>query len=333
MKIRCEDHKGNVYGSRREMLAAYGISESTFSRRKLAGMPLHDILEAPKRSGKRCSRSIPCQDHKGNSYESKKDMLKAYGISRQVFHNRIKNGYTLQQALELPTGSRSPVNPKTRAAHDDHEPKYRDHLGNGFPSINAMCSYWHISPATYRSRVKTGCGLEDALTKPIGAPAPPNNMACADHAGNKFKTVKEMCKRWHVSTGTYWARIRAGFGVEGALTGNGSPAKAGHGGPRVPTPCIDHEGRSFGSVTEMCRYWHVSQATYRARIRAGYSLEDALTAKPRTNPQAIMCMDHKGQVFRSIREMCESYGISRAAFRKGIAEKRPLSEILEKNVK
>lgn len=42
-----EDHKGIRYTSKAAMLAAYGISYQTFSKRLRKGMPLEEALETP----------------------------------------------------------------------------------------------------------------------------------------------------------------------------------------------------------------------------------------------------------------------------------------------
>ena len=41
--------------------------------------------------------------------------------------------------------------------------------------------------------------------------------------------------------------------------------------------CEDHTGREFASVAEMCLFWGISQQLYSSRLRAGWSVEEALT--------------------------------------------------------
>lgn len=45
--------------------------------------------------------------------------------------------------------------------------KCKDHQGNTFPSIRAMCAYWHIDTQTYQNRKKKGMSIEEILTLPV----------------------------------------------------------------------------------------------------------------------------------------------------------------------
>lgn len=44
-----------------------------------------------------------------------------------------------------------------------------------------------------------------------------------------------------------------------------------------PVQCKDHTGKTFVSKAEMCNHWGVHPNTFDTRIKAGWSLEDALT--------------------------------------------------------
>lgn len=43
----------------------------------------------------------------------------------------------------------------------------QDHYGNVFYSMEDMCRYWRISPATYRNRIMAGWSVAAALETPI----------------------------------------------------------------------------------------------------------------------------------------------------------------------
>ena len=42
-------------------------------------------------------------------------------------------------------------------------------------------------------------------------------------------------------------------------------------------PVMDHEGRHFRSIREMCRWWGIEDATYRYRRNRGFDKKTALT--------------------------------------------------------
>ena len=218
----------------------------------------------------------PCTDHKGNRYASHNEMLAAYELSRQTYHNREKAGWRLQDILERPLpGSRKTEKPSA----PDRRIPCRDHLDNEFESVKAMCAHWGVAPSTYRYRIKTGRSLEQALTETLPAAA--------------------------------------------------AAETAGHGGPRTAKTCRDHQGNGFRSINEMCARWNVPPATFRHRLKRGFSLEQALTAPPRTDPSGVRCMDHKGRIFPSISAMCEEYGIGRHTFMDRVHAGMSLREALE----
>lgn len=83
------------------------------------------------------------------------------------------------------------------------------------------------------------------------------------------------------------------------------------------TPCVDHLGNQFPSQTAMLRHWQVPKGTYEKRIRKGFSVKDALTAKPRENKNKLVT-DHENNVFISVKEMCRHWGIDNGTYRQRI---------------
>ena len=41
--------------------------------------------------------------------------------------------------------------------------------------------------------------------------------------------------------------------------------------------CKDHTGREFASISDLCIFWAISRQLYSARLKAGWSVEKALT--------------------------------------------------------
>lgn len=67
----------------------------------------------------------------------------------------------------------------------------------------------------------------------------------------------------------------------------------------------DHTGMEFKSQSKMCEYWGINSATFSDRMKAGHTLEKALTTPLRN----FSCKDHTGKVFKSKTKMCEYWGI------------------------
>ena len=97
-----------------------------------------------------------------------------------------------------------------------------------------------------------------------------NNKPCFDHLGNIYGSLKSMCDYWNINPETYTRRINVyHMPIEEALT---TPVKHNGG-----LKCYDHNGRTFRSVTSMCKYWGINRKLFEYRISHGYTLEAALT--------------------------------------------------------
>jgi hypothetical protein len=80
---------------------------------------------------------------------------------------------------------------------------------------------------------------------------------------------------------------------------------------------IDHLGKVFKSIKEMCEHHGVSYQTYINRIRLGWSIEKALSSEKRDieyGGAGVKSCDHLGVEYGSISEMCRAYGISKSCY-------------------
>lgn len=80
--------------------------------------------------------------------------------------------------------------------------------------------------------------------------------------------------------------------------------------------CKDHTGREFASVAEMCVFWVISRQLFSSRIRAGWSLEKALTTPKAWDKYEkylkTNCEKYGGMNINYIANIFKSgYGISR----------------------
>ena len=107
---------------------------------------------------------------------------------------------------------------------------------------------------------------------------------------------------------------------------------------RLSKPLYDHNGKWFPTIRAMAKAYHIPDPTLRARIRYGWTLEQALTTPLTRKPivRKPVCTDHLGKEFSSIRQMAEAHGISYQAVldrlnRGWDTEKALTTPILNKN--
>lgn len=150
----------------------------------------------------------------------------------------------------------------------------KDHFGVSFESVEAMCKAWNADVATFCRRRERGWSLREALSAGYASP----KSLVYDHLGNDYPSVAGMCRAYGVNYSTYQKRRERGQSVKESLLGTAQvkPRKKGivHSGSFA---CKDHVGRVFKNRPDMCEFYHISVATFRARMRCGWSLEEALT--------------------------------------------------------
>lgn len=229
---------------------------------------------------------LPKTDHLGNEFPSVNKLCTHYDVSVYTFRDRMEKGYSLERALT----ERS----KSTAC--------KDHLGNEFPSVVDMCRFHKIKPMTFKTRMKNGWTLKKALTEPL-VTKPGTPISCEDHLGNGFRSVNAMCAYYGIPPSRYRNRISSGWTQEDALTTPVEDISSKQASLCEDGMHDDGTGRRFDTIKEMCDFHKVSRATYKARIRNGMSVADALG---QVDPFA--CMDPYGQKFDTVRDMCDYYG-------------------------
>ena len=99
--VGIEDHLGNKFNNKTQMAKYWGISSAQLHNRLSSGLSLEEALTKPTSSrGKYKKREVV--DHKGNSYRSVAQMARSYGISSITLHERLKRGWSVDEALTTP---------------------------------------------------------------------------------------------------------------------------------------------------------------------------------------------------------------------------------------
>ena len=90
----CTDHKGNKYGSLKELTRAYNINYNLFYSRYSQGWSMEEALTTPSN---REDKAIV--DHTGKEFDSVRALCVAYNVPVNVYYQRLLNGWSLEDAL------------------------------------------------------------------------------------------------------------------------------------------------------------------------------------------------------------------------------------------
>lgn len=195
------DHEGRGFVNLDAMCAYWNISKSDYIQNIRNGLDIKRALT------ERTTRPKHPKDHLGKKYPSINAMCRAWGITKTTLRARLELGWTLEEIL-------------TNPENNSHLIKCRDHIGNEFPSQNAMLAHWGVSYVTYKHRLKHGFDLEHALS-PSSLHASPST----DHENRTFPCLAAMLQYWLCQAATFYHRRNTlKWTLEKALTEHTGPA-------------------------------------------------------------------------------------------------------------
>lgn len=286
----CCDHNGKQYPSFEDMCLYYNQGKKLVINRLHNGWSLEDALTIPKRQ--RFNENSPknkkkkmCIDHENRCFKNMTQMCKYWGVTRELYKDRIRRGWTIKDALTIPKGEYSPTFIEST-----------DHTGRKFKTFSDMCKAYDISTNTVKDRLRRGWNLKIALTTPPARKIVP----CKDHLNIEYRCLSDMCAAYNISLSLYYNRLSLGYDLEDILT---LPLNHHFGRP------TDHLGQKFETYEDMCTYWGITVSLWRERIKNGWTLEETLTL-PLGEKHSYWkeSVDHLGITYKNFAEMCRAYG-------------------------
>lgn len=192
------EFRGKVYRSYSELSREYGFSVAYLSKWLSRGMSLEGIVS--KYKGKKA-----IVDHLGVEYSCLSEMLNKYGITLKAYKRRRENGWSLEKNLTTPI-KKAPV--ATECIDLD---------GKVYPSMNALCKEYGVSHASLLYHIRRGKTISEALQLLLSS----ENFVyqVKDHLGNSFSSKVKMAEHWKVNYDTFRDRIKRGWSLGEALTG------------------------------------------------------------------------------------------------------------------
>lgn len=270
--MKCKDHLGNEFNSKKDMCEYYGIDyHHVYWKRLKKGCSLEKILTTPVRKIKRAEnpdrrdKSLYsssaneyyelykgsngcCTDHLGNSYVHADSMCRCWGISRNVFFDRLSNGWSLDKALTYHNDVKVPDTDKfviwvfgepfpnyeaidaaygyTAGRTSQHKDNLEEWLmerqrffvdGKLFSTYYALTEEYGLSGPVISGRLSRGWTLDDAVHTPLSTIGR-KGIRQEDHLGNEYESLAAMLLHYGITRASYRARKKRGWGLEKILT-------------------------------------------------------------------------------------------------------------------
>lgn len=299
----CYDHTGRRFPSIKAKCKFWNITASAYNARIKKGMLEKDALTTPVKQKKQTIT------YNGIKYEKLSDFCNDYNITLEIYYNRAGLGWDLKRIVETP-------------CYGDKGIRIKDHLGNPYSSIKAMCKAYGKNAASYYTGIKQGKSIEEILTAP-------KKGAEITVFGHTYNNAKEFCKTVGISQTTYKKYIEKGFSPEKIVT----MVKARDEGNRkdnkkaVKLEVIKTIGKyKYRSIKELCSKIGITYSTYREYRSKGYSIEQIVDMADnkqfRTTKRSLVSIhiDHKGIDYGNKPNMLKEYGLPKHVFDRRILE-------------
>lgn len=251
-------------------------------------------------------------DHLGNAYKSEYAMCRHYGVNWSTFRDRMRSGWSLEQALT----QKSRTDVSIERGFRKKNGCYLDHLENPYTSIRTMCKCWHISTSTFYCRFNAGNTLEYSLTHKNKIEVPDKDETVIWVFGEPYAQYADIDKAYGFSGKMAyvnkdnleeWLTQQGKYFIDGRLFSSTSELAEAYGkteaciynrlnvlgwslddavhrpsmhGSRAEE-CEDHLGNKYPSKKDMVAAYHISYCVYVSRIRSGWNLKDTLTTPVR----------------------------------------------------
>ena len=245
---------GKVYSGYKALADAYNVNISTFYNRKRKGLPIEECIQPSAYS------SYRKVEYNGKVYPTLSALCREHNLNKNTIITRIKRGYTMEEALNNENFKHG------RGNHDGtHVKKSVVVDGITYSSIREMLNERGIKENTFYVRLKRGWTIEEA------AHGYRNKFTVTDKSGRTFNNIKSALEANGITYSQYMGNIASGMDKTDAvseLRDSYSYRKA-----------VTYKGVTYNSIRELCDAYGVSYSRYVQRLRAGFSIDEALNNK------------------------------------------------------
>lgn len=267
-----------------------------------------------RRRKRRPSNRFTVKGPDGKKYKSIEAMCYAYGIKPCTYYNRVYHGWDKKKALTEPIHG---------SPYGKHGKETEGPDGKTYSSMQAMCRAYGVDYQIFISRIKKGWDKKRALEQPVRV----KSKKVTDHLGNEYPSIQAMCRAYDIGYYLYKTRRKQGWTLEESLE---TPVvKQGLTKKGLPACAVTTEGpngETFPTVTDACKAYGMSVATFSQRKKEGMSDAEALS-EPDHRKMPIKGPD--GTVYKSKREMCRALDIPYCTYMRYARRGYTVEEALE----
>jgi len=251
----------------------------------------------------------------GQTFISIAAAARHYGVNEQNVWQRVQQGWSIEQALEL-TDKPDRVTSRGKSIEID---------GVSFPSIFAAVKKLGLNYATVQERLRNKWSYEQAL----GIAAPPkrgrNNGRKLTIAGQSFGSAKEAAEYFGISPGAFSYRLNNGWSPEQAA------GLQKHRKNAANSKKVVIGDKVYVSIKAACEELNINYGKVISRIKLGWSIKQAFDFASPPPPSGVkngMQIIVNGEIYSSHSKAAQAYGIKPAMLHKRLKLGWSLEEAL-----
>ena len=296
--VLCDDGKFRLYGYRDEKPFVLFDGSSELLKTKLWNKNLANVKNV-------------CTTRKGVLYKGElfvdwKSFCKYVDISPITLGDRIRNGKTLEEAVEV----------KVRVQ------KGIEYEGKTYQSRSAIASAFGISQSLLNLRLNSGMSIKEAINTPVRE----RLEYLFDGRYVEYSEVKKYCDEHNVNVATFREHYLNSKGeerdvrdiVKGII--NDKKSKV-----------VTYHGKKYPTMTNALSELKVKEnlTTIKSRMeKHKMSFEEVIDAEPRMFKSGRV-FHYRDRIYYSFKELCAGTGIPEGTLRKRLAKGMNLEEAIE----
>jgi len=274
--------EGKEYPSISDAARAYNLSLNTVKSRLRLGWSTEEAFGIKPRERKRKGKTVVVD---GKEYPSISDAAKAYNLSLVTVIKRMKRGWSIDKAFGI-----KPRGRKGKTVVVD---------GKEYPSISDAAKAYNLSLNTVRSRLRLGWSIDEAF----GVKSRKHKGKTLIVNGKEYPSISDAAKSYGLPVRTVRARLRLGWDVNKAFNTKTDIERSNN----TKGKTIVLEGKKYLSISDAAKAYNLPLVTVSARMKRGWSIEEAFGIKPRKHKGKTLIVN--GKEYSSISDAARSYGL------------------------
>lgn len=243
------------YSSIATLCEEYKINRATYHARIRDGWTQEDALLTPVMEYDTFGFLF-----KGKKYKNISELCREYNINYNTYLARMKDGWTQEEALEI-----------TQKYKNGKKIIFQN---KKYSSIKMLCDNFNMDYGLYISRMNMGWTQEEALNLISRCSTTIDNKIIFQ--GKNYNSLKQMCDEYNVGYSKYLSRIKLGWSQMEALEVEPRKKVYKESSKKRKGNELSFRGKEYINLQEMCEYYNIGYKKYFARIKLGWTQEEAL---------------------------------------------------------